>query len=50
MADLLTKEPLIASMVEQALESHAFHYQIALALRRMFSRAVVAHEFNHSTC
>lgn len=29
MADLLTKEHLIASMVEQALESHALHHQKA---------------------
>ena len=35
MADLLTKDRVIASMVEQALESHALHHQNALALRRM---------------
>lgn len=37
MADLLTKEHVIASVVEQALESHALHHQNALALRRMFN-------------
>lgn len=37
MEDLLTKEHLNASTVEQALESHALHHQNALALRRMFN-------------
>jgi hypothetical protein len=37
MADLLTKDRVIASMVEQASESHALHHQNALALRRMFN-------------
>lgn len=37
IADLLTKETLIASMLEQALESHALHHQNALAFRRMFN-------------
>ena len=37
ITDLLTKVTLIASMVEQTLESHDLHHQNALALRRMFS-------------
>ena len=37
MAVLLSKEHLIASMVEQALESHALHHKNTLALRRMFN-------------
>ena len=37
MTDLLMKEHVNASMVEQALESHALHHQNALALRRMFN-------------
>ena len=49
MADLLTREPLMASMIEQALESQALHHQNTLALGRMFSQPVVAHAFNPRT-